>query len=147
MKTEQRIELHEEHHKMVNEATTWEQALKIAGEAGTANMESHIKGQELSILTSTKNDQIELVKNEAILKGVEIKAREAGIKLTDAETKETMKKISKIVSEIERMKVQSENEKQTILQDAMQKEFNTSTPAEIKQWTDIGTDILRSIKK
>lgn len=130
----------------IQNATTYDQILKVSEEANQAVQQTDKGAMENTILHKTQQAQIDTIQKEAILKGVEIKQREAGINLTEMETKETAEKINKIVAEISRMEAQTEQGKEALLLERMQKEFNTSTPAQIKQWTDIGTDILKAIK-
>lgn len=81
-------------------------------------------------------------------------AIKAGIVNTEANTEETRAKITKIAEEIVRMKAQTAQGERAlsqtdaqIINQTMQTEFNTSTPAKIKQWTEIGVDVANMIQK
>lgn len=130
----------------INNATEYYQVEKSIAESTHAAINAEIRAKESGILSATWHDQVDTIKKEAILKGVEIKAKEAGINLTNEQIKETAEKINRIVAEVARMEAQTEQGREALLLDRMQKEFNTSAPAQIKQWTDIGTDILKASK-
>lgn len=130
----------------VQEATTeqqkevlWSEAQKAYGQARSADAQGQVD-------MSVANERIEQARLQTVIMGVEIKAKEAGIELTEEQTKETSEKINKIVAEVERMKDMTAIQKEQLLQQRMQVEFNTSTPAQIKQWTSIGTEILNATK-
>lgn len=130
----------------INKATEWDQVNKAYGDGASSIVDADMKARQNGILGETQWDQIEIIRKEAIRKGIEIKAMEAGIKMTEAETKETMNKINKIATEISNMKNMTEIQKQDMLNRRIQTEFNTSDPAKIKQWVDIGTDVIKAVK-
>lgn len=101
---------------------------------------------EIGTLSKTQQDKIKQEELKTIEMGLRNKAIETGTELTEAEIAHTKEKISKIVAEIENMKELTEQRKIEVLQKKIQTEFNTSTPAQIKQWTDIGTDVLKATK-
>lgn len=143
------VKLQNEFKKIENEIkgiTKYDEVIKIMNEAEIAAQEAYRKPLENAILSETQNDQIQIIKREAVLKAVEIKQREAGINLTEAQTQEVAAKIERIAAEISRMDIQNRQEWEKIMLDRMQKEFNTSTPAQIKQWTDIGVDMINATK-
>lgn len=102
--------------------------------------------RELGTQEAIQSSKIEQEKLKTIQMGIENKAKEIGIELTQEEIEHTKEKINKIVAEIENMKELTEQRKIEVLQKKIQTEFNTSDPAKIKQWTDIGTDILKATK-
>jgi hypothetical protein len=115
------------------------EAVKARGEAESAQSKGWV---DIESAQERANQE----KLKTIQMGVELRAKEAGIELTEAEIKETTAKIDKIVAEISNMKELTEARKLEVLQKEIQTQFNTSTPAQIKQWTDIGVDILRATK-
>lgn len=123
----------------LTEETYEAQLNKIIGEARSAGSKGTVDRE--SIDYRIKQEEL-----KAIQMGIEVKAKELGLELTEAEIKETEAKIQKIVAEIANMKDLTEAKQLEILQYKIQTEFNTSDPARIKQWTDIGTDVLKAVK-
>jgi len=130
----------------IKEATVWSEVDKVVSEATSAMIGADMKAKENAILSETQNAQISAIRSEAILKGVEIKQREMNLQMKELEMQETSEKINKIVAEVSNMKELTEQRKIEVLQKQIQTEFNTSEPAKIKQWTDIGTDVIRATK-
>lgn len=130
----------------IKDATTIDEINQAAHNANSTYLDVSLKALQHHTTKESQDAQIQIIKNDAILKSVEIKQKQAGIELTEMQTKETAEKINKIVTEIQSMNIKNEQEWEKILLQRMQTEFNTSEPARIKQWTDIGTDILKSFK-
>lgn len=143
------VQLQNEYKKIENEvkaATKYDEIITIMENAAITAQEAYRKPIENAILAETADAQIQTIRSEAVLKAVEIKQKEAGINLTEAQTQEVAAKIERIAAEISRMDIQNRQEWEKIMLDRMQKEFNTSTPAQIKQWTDIGVDMINATK-
>lgn len=121
-------------------AMTWNREIQSYAEMQSAITKTNIDA-------ATKEYKIERERLDVIQKGVEITNKEAQTKLTEAEIKETSNKINKIIAEIERMENMTDIQKKELLLKKMQTEFNTSTAAQVKQWTSAAADVLGATKK
>lgn len=111
---------------------------------------------EGKISTETANDIVKQVKQNTIEQQLRMSAIKTGIIKTEMDTAETKAKIGRIATEITTMletlrqgqqKIGQEGqritqEQEKILLQKIQTEFNTSTPREIQQWTDILKDLI-----
>ena len=130
----------------LNDQSYLEQLEALKASAQKAVGEAKKAGAEGEVAQATVNQEIEQRALKTAIMGVELTAKETGITLTEAQIKETGSKIEKNVAEIQRMQDMTELQKQDLLQRKMQVDFNTSTPAQIKQWTDIATQLLGAFR-
>lgn len=130
----------------ISEATTLEQLQIVENKWVQAMQETNMNAINLGTLDATQKEKIEQERLQTVMMGVEIANKKAQTQLTEAETKEVAIKIDKMVTEIQNMQNLTAIQMQDMLSRKMQVEFNTSTPAQIKQWTDIGVDILKATK-
>lgn len=126
---------------------------KMIGEAQKALADGRVSEE-------TANSMIEQIKEAATEQQLRISAQKAGLIKTGAETNAVNKSIQKMAAEIVNMGVnrQMDWEKLTLQQREVfvkermaqteedQANFNTSTAAELKQWTSIITDIVKSME-
>lgn len=130
----------------VSETTSQEQIETIKNEMNKTYGQALQEIAAGNTADKTKQEAIEQVRANLIQKYVEIENKQANTNLTQAQTKEVNAKIDKIVKEIETMDIRNSQEAEKIAIQKAQQEFNTSTPAQIKQWTSIVTDILNATK-
>lgn len=126
----------------LNEATDLDQIMAIQEGARQELIKADMLARESGTQDALQWETIHQAQQKTILAKLEVENMKANTKLTQVEMLETMKKIDKMVSEIKNMKDLTEIQKQDMLTKRMQEQFNTSTPEQIKQWTDIGVDIL-----
>lgn len=108
------------------------EANKLLGETISAMNKSDVDH-------ATRDTTIEQIKQNATEQQLRILAQKAGLQMTSAN-------IEKLAQEITRMKAMtSQGEKEVALKE-MQTQFNTSEPAQIKQWTDIITNVINATK-
>lgn len=134
------------HIERVTQASTIDQ---IEKEAIRAGQEVDKLAYENGILGKTQQTQIQMIQQNAVEQGIRIEQARKNLNMTDAQ-------IKKIGEEIIRMKAQTRQGDEALsiqekeqLTKQLQMEFNTSTPAEIKQWVDIGesaSKIYQNIK-
>ena len=130
----------------ITEATYWDQVKKLERESLKARGEAESAQSKGWLDLESAQSRADQEKLRTIQMGIDVKQKELGLQLTEAEIEETSAKINKIVAEISNMKELTEAKKLEALQYKIQTEFNTSDPAKIKQWTDIGTDVLKAMK-
>ena len=130
----------------ITEATYQEQVNKLRSDAGKAYEEHQSAGLKFNIDYATAGDKIQQETYKTTTMGVELANKELGLQLTSAQIEETGKKIQKLAVEIANIPKLTEIQRQEMLTKRAQEEFNTSTPAEIKQWTDIGVTTMSALK-
>ncbi|AXH77795.1 MAG: DNA pilot protein [Microviridae sp.] len=148
-----------EFDKQLAEATTPDKidmirsaARKIEGEATSAQANGEIDNQ-------TQQNVITQINTATAEQQLRIKAQEAGLVKTGAETSAINRSIAKMGEEIVNMAANrainweklGQTERETYVKERLLEltrqttEFNTSTPQQIKQWTSIITDIIGTL--
>lgn len=137
----------EEVRANVNQASQEAQIKQIEAEAAKTIETATQQYLQNQITAEAKDNLIQQVALQNAETRVNIAAKQAGTELTQAQTAETAAKIQKIAAEVARMQAQTDQGLEEIMLKRMQTEFNTSTPAQIKQWTEIGVDISHMFKR
>lgn len=120
---------------------------KLEAEAESAQVQARVNRE-------TEEEQIKQRGTGATTEqNVRIAAQRSGIKVNDAQIKKISADITKSWSDIDKAwadnkidKAEVAIKKEQVLINKAQQEFNTSTAAQIKQWTAIMTDVAESIK-
>lgn len=131
----------------ITEATFQEQIEKLRGEADITEQNRKQEHVQTYVDQWTSDPKIEQEQLKALEMGVEIVAKQTGITLTEAQIEETTQKINKLVTEIQNMKNLTEIQRQNMLSQRMQTEFNTSTAAQVGQYTKIAAEVMNATKK
>lgn len=132
--------------------TLFQQSIEALGKARRAITDANVgentqtdQIQQAKAKTAMSKEEVEQSKLRTIKMGVEIEAEKLGMKLTEAEISEVSTKIDKMTNEIANMKDMTAIQKENMLSQRMQVEFNTSTAAQIKQWTSVGKDVMEAL--
>lgn len=113
---------------------------KALGEADSAEAKGYVD-------QATVNEKVYQEQLRTIKMGLETNLTESQTALTEAQREETAQRINKIVTEIQNMKDLTAIQKENMLSQRMQVEFNTNTAAQVRQWTGVAKDVLETTGK
>lgn len=148
----------------------WEQKLKeIEANINTTTQENiidNVKQANLKLIAEVETEgnkaresretveqKIHQINTASVEQALRIAAQKAGLIKTGAETRQVNETIRRTITDrIQSWSKLSQTDRELDIKKALQElhtketEFNVSTPQEIKQWTQIITDVIRTIK-